>query len=521
MTIQEQVNFWTTPSVLGFYQSCEITVCCLLDHSGKAHNLFTIAVFESRVLEQCPPAVYLTNRKERFGHGMRLIVQQYHISVRDAILMCGQVRPDCNQLTLESGKLSVSQLTPAPSMFVPMDSTLTVPLNRVLKNNFCGGSMVAEWFGDKSDIQSLLSEKELQRAALRIRELVPIDIFTLSDRIGNVIFQCPAQIAFCELSGSEHDTQITVYFDDRVQNTDQYLLSVMTDHDKTLMGFRMSRAKQRDALTATVESTGGPYVISVTDTRHGIPVLHQTTSTIRTVNYELTFEGNEDSVRTVVLLDGDIKRVQTHSSECKVIGRAEHFWKGTVNQRRYQKRMDELAHNREFIRYGKGSNDRQLALEDLRKLMDVRSDTRVCLWDPYLSAKDLLETWYYTSTRGLELRAITSSVLAKPTLNDWREEQRKILSSGSNQLGINLHWRVQHDMFGFTFHDRFLIQLPHGETPRVWSLGISVNGLGKSHHIMQLVSNPGYVVDAFEELWDALEDPSCQLWNSKEEHGYK
>ena len=62
-----------------------------------------------------------------------------------------------------------------------------------------------------------------------------------------------------------------------------------------------------------------------------------------------------------------------------------------------------------------------------------------------------------------------------------------------------------------------MIQLPPDEEPRVWSLGKSVNGLGKSHHILQLVSNPGYIVDDFEELWNALEDPSCQIWNSKEQ----
>lgn len=151
--------------------------------------------------------------------------------------------------------------------------------------------------------------------------------------------------------------------------------------------------------------------------------------------------------------------------------------------------------------------------------MNVGPDTRVCLWDPYLSAEDLLETWYYTDTYGLELRAITSNEIPKKmnmTFECWRGKQREILRSGSNQFGINLLWRAQHDMFGFSFHDRFLIQLPPDEELRVWSLGISVNGLGKSHHILQLVSNPGYIVDAFEELWDALEDPSCQMWNSKE-----
>lgn len=133
--------------------------------------------------------------------------------------------------------------------------------------------------------------------------------------------------------------------------------------------------------------------------------------------------------------------------------------------------MDELTRSREFIRYGKGSNasDRQRALNDLRALMNVGPGTRVCLWDPYLSAEDLLETWYYTDTYGLELRAITSNEIPKKmkmAFECWRDKQREILRSGSNQFGINLRWRAQHDVFGFSFHDRFLIQLPTDEKPK-------------------------------------------------------
>lgn len=132
-----------------------------------------------------------------------------------------------------------------------------------------------------------------------------------------------------------------------------------------------------------------------------------------------------------------------------------------------------------------------------------------------------METWYYTDTYGLELRAITSNEIAKKkkiSVNDWISEQRDILREGSNQYGINLQWRVQHDLFGFSFHDRFLILLPNGDRPRAWSLGTSINSFGKTHHIFQAVSNPGYIADDFEDLWDRLSDTSCQIWNSREEH---
>lgn len=519
MTIQEQMNAWIMPGHLGFYQSCELNVCGLLDHDGNLHNLFTLVVFESRKLKECPAKVYLTQRNERFGNGIRLLVEQSHISVDDAIALCSQLQMRCNRLQLESGVLTISTLTPVPATFVPADSTKNIPLNRVLKNNFCGGSMVAEWSGNSDTIDKLISGEDLQRVALRIRELLPLDLFTISDRIGNIIFQLPAQVAFCEFYGSKREAKFIVRFDARIQNTTQYLLSVMTDHDSTLVGFRTFESGQGE-FEVTVEATGGPYIINLLDTRQGIPVFHRTVSTVQVIDQIITAQGNLNSMRTVALPGQDEKQVQINSSVRNTVGHPAPFWKEAAVQRRYQRRMFELTRSREFIRYGKGSNDRQRALDDIRALMNVGPDTQVCLWDPYLCAADLLETWYYTDTYGLELRAITSNEISKQKkmlFDDWRAEQRRVLRAGSNQYGINLIWRAQHDTFGFSFHDRFLIQLPPDGEPKVWSLGISVNGFGKSHHILQLVSNPGYIVDAFEELWNALDNPSCQIWNSREE----
>ncbi len=57
----EQFELWLRPGVLGFYRSCEVTVCGLLDHDGRAHNLFTILVFEDRELASGEP-VFLTKK---------------------------------------------------------------------------------------------------------------------------------------------------------------------------------------------------------------------------------------------------------------------------------------------------------------------------------------------------------------------------------------------------------------------------------------------------------------------------
>ncbi|GAA5563466.1 hypothetical protein Asch03_00962 [Acinetobacter schindleri] len=50
--------------------------------------------------------------------------------------------------------------------------------------------------------------------------------------------------------------------------------------------------------------------------------------------------------------------------------------------------------------------------------------------------------------------------------------------------------------------------------PRAWSLGTSVNSLGKAHHIFQEVSDGRLIADAFESLWTTLDHQECLVWKS-------
>ena len=515
----EQFELWLRPGVLGFYRSCEVTVCGLLDHDGRAHNLFTILVFEDRELASGEP-VFLTKKNERFGDGIRLLAVQYHISLEAAADILREIQAQNGQIATPLGPLETALMTSVPAYFVPRCSTVTILVNSVLKNNF-RGSMVSEWFGEQDRILRMLKAAELQKAALRIRELLPIDLFTLSDHIGNVLFQFPQEIAFCKLSHTETAVTCSVSFDERVQSTEKYALNVFTDHDELLMDHHAAMGKD-GSLALYLSNTGGPYVIALTDMENGIPILWQTTSTIRQVGGILEIEGDADCVRTVRLPDGTSEQITVNSVIPISAGQPAPPWEEASRHRQYERRMEELVKRLEFVRYGRAGDERAKALEDLRRLMRMEPLARACLWDPYLTAQDLLETWYFTNTGGKELRAITSNVVIKEgTLESWKAAQRDTLAGGSNQLGINLRWRIQHSLFGFPFHDRFLILIPREGAPRVWSLGTSVNSFGKKHHILQQVANPRYILDDFEELWAALEDDSCQIWDSEEErcHG--
>jgi hypothetical protein len=68
---------------------------------------------------------------------------------------------------------------------------------------------------------------------------------------------------------------------------------------------------------------------------------------------------------------------------------------------------------------------------------------------------------------------------------------------------MKLEFRTVGGDYCTPFHDRYLI-LKYGiNRPRVWSLGISVNSLGKNHHIIQIVESPMDVISTVEEIWNS------------------
>jgi len=222
--------------------------------------------------------------------------------------------------------------------------------------------------------------------------------------------------------------------------------------------------------------------------------------------------------------------------------------------------MGVLREQREFVQYRpddrdenghvleKGERHRR-ALNDIRHLIKHHGQSAVWLWDPYLDARDVLNTLFYNPHAEAEMRALTGAAQikeaeqrkdAKPScwtklctgLARWlgrgskiskklTRKEKFVITEGDflnqsvdNLAGLRLEFRAKVGDEGFAFHDRFLI-FPHAEPePLAWSLGISVNGFGKEHHILQKVPNGRLIADAFQELWDDLNQPKYLVWKT-------
>lgn len=146
-------------------------------------------------------------------------------------------------------------------------------------------------------------------------------------------------------------------------------------------------------------------------------------------------------------------------------------------------------------------------------MINKYGDNGVYIWDPYLSADDIKNVLYFSQKAYVPLKAITG---LKQNSNKEIAKQEMItkLNADDKQfLFLNLEIRAKIGSNGYDFHDRFII-FP-SEKPKVWSLGISINQIGESHHILQEVKNAQHILNAFNDLWKKLEKEECLVWKSK------
>jgi hypothetical protein len=97
----------------------------------------------------------------------------------------------------------------------------------------------------------------------------------------------------------------------------------------------------------------------------------------------------------------------------------------------------------------------------------------------------------------------------------FAEKQRETFASTKSNLhGLRLEYRIKTGPAGWAFHDRFLIFPKIDSGALAWSLGTSLNSLGKRHHILQQVDDGQLVMDAFDELWQELNEPEHLIWKT-------
>lgn len=195
---------------------------------------------------------------------------------------------------------------------------------------------------------------------------------------------------------------------------------------------------------------------------------------------------------------------------------------GATRRRIYREEAERLNAERRFVQYmpqnGDAAAERAKGLDDLKRLINWHGQNGAWLWDPFVTADDVLETLFYCKFGGADLRALTAAQTHSEndaSKTEFVVRERAVMEARKgNCHGLRLEFRARVGNPGWAFHDRFLIFPRADEGAVAWSLGTSVNSFGKVHHILQRVDDGQLIADAFSELWAQLGQPEQLIWKT-------
>lgn len=509
---------------IGFYERAEITTIFLSNKiDKKIYNYFSIIVFEE--FNNIPNTIYLTSNLIKVNKQWNIgIVRQWE-SIADISKLYNNLA-STKKWIVSGNELNLVNLRCLPKQFVPNQATEKIPLNHVLKNNFFNGSYVIEFFAeDKGFYYKNFTRDELDKINVNVMQIIPINLDFMSDRIGNIMFQFPIEILMAEHRSlkSKDGLDVNIIWHPKVKQPPEVRLTSLSELDQNVLGFG-----ETDSVNSKCEVKSGNTQVATKF------LVYNPNSNLIYHKTQGTFIGSRGNITVRTATSTIEKRIIRLDSKMEVIDvrKTDERWNpGTdyidhISSRIRDNEKKELEVKKTFIQYCKnGQDERQKALSDIRGLINSYGHHGVYLWDPYLDSQDIIETIYFCSHYGVEMKALTSytrknSAILNPLKKDynlWVNSQIKILQNSSNNIGINLEVRCKHESYGWQFHDRFLI-FPSKLSlvpVRAWSLGASVNSLGKKHHhIIQEVPNSALIKDAFDTLWNALSHSDCLVWRS-------
>lgn len=504
---------------LGFYQGASITSIILHNKQKKMfHNVYTLVTFQERHPKKENQIRYGSKKPLSLGKYSGMITTQ-EVSLETAINLYETLiekgdwqQPGCPPLNIES------LITMSP-IFVP-----NYPLPQIvhgLKNPHRHCQYLFEFFAESKTYWMSFSDSFRKQLADWMHKYVPIDLNLLSDRWGNIIFQLPITLLKVDTRCDDSERNIHVHVGWHPKLTTQSTevsIDVSTSYDDILLGFINATNSLKDQVLK-LQSTDSEIKTRIIRKSDGLVLYQYKVGFIKDI-YISTQVGSRLK-RKVFLPDGETYQVQLFHRD-RHVHKEKLNWKTWVQRRQHKESVTQLEKSKFFVQYGISKDklaEHKRAITDIRELVGQYGGQGAYLWDPYCNGIDILNTLYACQAYGAPLRVITSRLAAKDDqskkapLVDKTDEITEQLKQGGNHEGINLEVRCQYGQYGWAFHDRFLL-FPRESDPLVWSLGSSVNSIGKSHSILLKVEHAQPVVDAFNELWNQLGE--AVIWKSEQ-----
>lgn len=536
MTMREDLRDLTLNGRIGDFDHFELTEVIATPKGRPARNVLSVVVLgeDLRPADRLEKPEFMTPRIrvegfKDWGFGVRRVRRP--VGELDQALAELAATGKC---TLSGEPLQVGALHPQPAMFAPADGSGKIAINSLLKNNFWAGSHVFRLADlQKRDFGPFFEDRRrIQELSDAVAKAVPISFAGLADFLGDVVIQVPVLnvVASVTTPRGSNQSQAEVIWRSPSQERPVNIVARM-HWDKLLASAALGKDMAGNGPLA-IDGQSLPVETEMWDAQSGA-LLAATgpTSTIRRIDLATHRIGHEPRLfiypdATGTLIPGRVRMLTTTRT---LVGEKAtqdaSFWLGRRQDLEERRRLEET---REFVQYRPQPGsiaERTRALGDLRWLIEKHGSDGVDLWDPYLCAEDILQTLFWSDRHDAPLRALTDGrdpprqhctpQLASPPRPSFSDRQKSTLSQNcGNCEGLTLEYRTRHGPKGWAFHDRFLI-FPNADAgPKVWAIGASINSVGNAHHILQRVSNPALIAGAFQDLWEALDEPQHVVWKS-------
>lgn len=520
----------TTSGTLGYENEVEVTEIVAFQNRSAPINVFTLLVAEEGQNPAPTDPKFLNNDRLRVAG-----LPDWSFGVLRYRVLLEQLVPAFERVSstgiwdLSGEPFQHQAQTARPAQFVPPDSIKEIAWNRVLKNNFWNGSYVLEWADThKAGLEPFLRHpRRLQALSTAISEHVPLRLASLSDRLGAIVLQLPVNVLMTRFVGHRNGSILAETGWHPKASPRLLRASIRVEFDSAITGYGSSPVI--DELTEIPLPPGpGPYQAALWDEVNGLMLAATSESAfIQSIMMNMRSITPEPRIFTLPDESGDTKeiRVQVHTNHESHVGEAETDGNaGWTRRRIYRDETKQLVQERRFVQYrpipGHQSVEHERALNDIRFLIDRHGEEGAWLWDPFLSGLDILKTLFFSphtssDLRGLTARRVPAEEASTTQAGDFYEQQRaRIAAAQCNLQGLRLEYRARNGQAGWDFHDRFLIFPQADGGALAWSLGTSVNSLGKAHHILQRVDDGQQVMDAFVDLWDQLSAPEHLIWKT-------
>lgn len=515
---------------LGNYKLCKVTQILLFSEE-KSINYFTNIDFSEKHTEI--PFTYLSSKPISITREYKLAICQYTLTLTEFLDLYIEAHKS-GEWRYNNQVVAVDGFFYSDKKFIPQNDPsgaqydIFVPIEEALYgSNFRGNYYIHELFSDKKTLSGILSEKEIEKIQSEIKKChLGFNIARLNDRMGNIVckFNIESLVGkpkALNMRGIEFEFSLSPLI-----KKHKLCSHIFQEHDKTV--YKNIINPRYDGSPISVPVNQAKTCISIIDLSTGLTLFYGVFDYTTYSNYysQLSppqFLAQTPSTRILHHEDHNetipLKRLEPLGPICS-------FTDLQMASDRTQKYFDDRFFDRGYIKVYK-NQEHNTALQNIVEIINSNllwDLQEVWIIDPYLSAKDIIDTVLKCSKENIKIKALCaySSIHGnKETKDAFNASDFKLYKkTQSTQLArvlgattdVQIEYRSVIAQHGTLFHDRYIMLKYSVNRGRVWSLGASINSIGTNHSIIQIVEAPNKLFSLFEELWNQTNCEECLIY---------